>query len=422
MLNADLLPEAPREWVLAHCAELCHASYEDNPVAPFSGEVFHDIKGLSVSTSSPTNCGLLIADAKHPRFPDYVFICFRGTKTWEDVVADSKLWATPSGCGAVHAGFLQRSTAIPVEALVGRNLMNKQIVVTGHSLGGAAATLLACQMFVKYPHPAHRLKKRLLCVTFGAPLIGTASLADTMRAQSDRFHHYAHPNDIVPKLLVKVPELLASALVKAMNWCPVVTPLGLDAALPVVRAFMLPSFKPFGQFYLMQSIFAWQLKQEEVLKHINSCPETVSPDHVSDHMMEKYRKTLYDTFVDSKELPPCRWEKPPPASSLVPPIGVASATCDSTHLRLTGKGLRFAKRAFINGQGFDVKSASDTVLVLLANMESGTIKVRIMSLFGPSEEFTVPCQSTVNRLDMIEGQVAAATTPRKRLGFFSSKL
>ena len=73
------------------------------------------------------------------------------------------------------------------------------IVVCGHSLGGAIASVVA----VKFIGLKHFLQKGAVkCITFGAPLIGDEDLQHFISDQmSSHFHHFVCIKDPVPQLL-----------------------------------------------------------------------------------------------------------------------------------------------------------------------------------------------------------------------------
>ena len=126
---------------------------------------------------------------------DEIVICFRGTEPDEfsDIKAD--LNALPdrgqSG-GWVHNGFQEELNKIwnDVRDISAKLCENnpKKIYITGHSLGGAMATLAASRL--KYVTSA--------LYTFGSPRVGTKAFVKSF----DFVPHYRHVNnnDIVTKV------------------------------------------------------------------------------------------------------------------------------------------------------------------------------------------------------------------------------
>lgn len=106
-------------------------------------------------------------------------LAFRGTQADrpKDLITDLLAWRTrfPKG-GKVHTGFwtAYRQLEGPIEAWLSE-VRPRRLVVTGHSLGAAMATLMAAS------HDEAEL------VTFGCPLVGNAEFAQRFRRPSLRF-------------------------------------------------------------------------------------------------------------------------------------------------------------------------------------------------------------------------------------------
>jgi hypothetical protein len=107
------------------------------------------------------------------RFDDAVVVCLRGSVTIEDWFRDAlaivKPWGHP-GLGPVHPGFYLGMTQVWAELKAGVPATDR-IIVTGHSLGGARAAILAGLMALDGRPPAAR-------VCFGEPKPGFQALAD----------------------------------------------------------------------------------------------------------------------------------------------------------------------------------------------------------------------------------------------------
>ena len=123
------------------------------------------------------------------RGPAFLAVGFRGS---DDVRAwITNLDALPEpwrGGGRVHRGFAAAlDVAWPVvEAAIGRT--SAPIVMTGHSLGGALATLAAS------------LRPEAGLITFGSPRVGDAAFADTMARRTGGSRRYVDNRDIVCRL------------------------------------------------------------------------------------------------------------------------------------------------------------------------------------------------------------------------------
>jgi len=119
-------------------------------------------------------------------------ICFRGTEPSEfsDIKAD--LNALPdraqNGSGFVHNGFQEEVNKIwdEIVKLLDQHKKERKVFITGHSLGGAMATIAASRIL---PDAFY---------TYGSPRAGTRKFVKSF----SHIPHYRHVNnnDIVPKV------------------------------------------------------------------------------------------------------------------------------------------------------------------------------------------------------------------------------
>ena len=120
---------------------------------------------------------------------DNIIVAFRGTEPTEfsDVKADLLAFKRKSKTeGMVHMGFKieLRKLWSDIEALLQKS-KRKQLWVTGHSLGGAMATLCASRLEEKNP----------ILFTYGSPRVGGKEFCVGMDVEHYRFRNN---NDIVP--------------------------------------------------------------------------------------------------------------------------------------------------------------------------------------------------------------------------------
>ena len=124
--------------------------------------------------------------------PKNYIVVFRGTEptSWEDIKADVQFRKV----GGIHRGFKAALDDIwdNLYAHYEKNATGKQLLVTGHSLGAALATLYS-----------HRIcDSNSVCYTFGSPRTGTPKQTKKMVFTAYRFRNN---NDIVTKV---PPEFL----------------------------------------------------------------------------------------------------------------------------------------------------------------------------------------------------------------------
>lgn len=132
--------------------------------------------------------------ARHRELP-IVVLSFRGTETSvaADLAVDAQLWKTPlaehgypSEWGAVHAGF--QSALASVEPMLMKKLeevpSGVKIWLTGHSLGGALATLMTARLLRANDEGAHF--DIAGSYSFGSPRVGNAAFATKFEEAAER--------------------------------------------------------------------------------------------------------------------------------------------------------------------------------------------------------------------------------------------
>lgn len=171
--------------ICAKMAKLAQLAYLDGPEAAtkikdlgYTGHKFFENDGAQ--------CHALWNDK------EYV-IAFRGTEPTElsDILAD--LNAIPRGAmthGLVHSGFRGETDKVWEDIKKHQSShKNKKFYITGHSLGGAMATI-ATSRFEEFT-------KVELLVTFGSPRVGTRKFVKHIETPHLRF---VNNNDIVTKV------------------------------------------------------------------------------------------------------------------------------------------------------------------------------------------------------------------------------
>ena len=126
--------------------------------------------------------------------PGMAIVAFRGTVSVGNFLTDAEAALVHNGLfpGLVHYGFCRAVDAVypTVRSLLSGFPRELRIWVTGHSLGGAMASLVAQRLAVDgYPVRA--------VYTYGSPRAGDRKFRDAYRLPNFRF---VNDNDLVPHL------------------------------------------------------------------------------------------------------------------------------------------------------------------------------------------------------------------------------
>jgi endonuclease G, mitochondrial len=123
-----------------------------------------------------------------------ILVAFRGSESTGDWMANLNAFALARRYGTVHRGFYGQFLAVQsrLESLL-RRLTGRPILVTGHSLGGALATIAAAEWQGRFPVDG--------VYTFGQPAVGRGAFQPFMaRNYGARFFRFVNNNDIVPRV------------------------------------------------------------------------------------------------------------------------------------------------------------------------------------------------------------------------------
>jgi hypothetical protein len=111
----------------------------------------------------------------------YAVLAFRGTSDWTDVQTDirARRVQAGNGPGKIHSGFFQAYGLISDR--IAKRLEEVKFMplyITGHSLGGALATVA-----LRYLEKVEGLKDQIAaCYTFGSPRVGNADFESDIRS------------------------------------------------------------------------------------------------------------------------------------------------------------------------------------------------------------------------------------------------
>ena len=125
--------------------------------------------------------------------PEAVVVAFRGTQQPADWLINLNAAWTRAPFGDVHRGFYfaLQSVRSPIEdALNEAGARRKKVILTGHSLGGALATIGAAQWYGEFPIRG--------VYTFGQPAVGFSFLRSWFGVRyPDSFFRFVNDDDVV---------------------------------------------------------------------------------------------------------------------------------------------------------------------------------------------------------------------------------
>lgn len=144
---------------------------------------------------------VLIARSTTNHGSGHVVVACRGTSGVKDVLQDLKYLPTrlPFAKGAAHWGFAERAQSIPIDLICELLVAGEDVIFTGHSLGGAVASLLSLRV-LESTHGCYQ--QQVQCITFGSPLFANWRLADFINIRyKDSFVHVISKKDFVPRVM-----------------------------------------------------------------------------------------------------------------------------------------------------------------------------------------------------------------------------
>ncbi len=108
-------------------------------------------------------------------------------------------------------------------------MRGKRLILTGHSLGGAVATLCTVRLLDALPRDLH---STMSCIGFAVPPVGNARLAEAAAAAGwqHRITNYVLPEDFVPGLLGLLGRQGSGAAAADSSLAGGIFPVGSPAA------------------------------------------------------------------------------------------------------------------------------------------------------------------------------------------------
>lgn len=189
MFNRDALKTAAFSWECAHALALAsQAAYAEQPDLPplvIDDWGFEGCEPIDIGTHQ----AFVAWDA------DSVLVAFRGTESIGDWLVDLNVTPEARPYGRVHEGFYEAWNAVRTRldaALTQAGADAKQLWLTGHSLGGALAVIMAAELV------GQRAVTGLY--TYGQPKATAAGAADFVDANYPDYYRLVNDDDIVPRV------------------------------------------------------------------------------------------------------------------------------------------------------------------------------------------------------------------------------
>jgi hypothetical protein len=158
-------------------------------LVPYTGDYITLADAIKPIIATPDASLIIDTQAFHYNDGEHNVFVFRGTQEVKDFGADGYAPRITFGAGQVHKGFYDNFVAVKpkiVEILKKPENQKCKSIVTGHSLGGALATLVSAFLSSEYRQQACG---QVMLYTFGSPRVGDKPWVDALRG---RFIHYRH--------------------------------------------------------------------------------------------------------------------------------------------------------------------------------------------------------------------------------------
>jgi triacylglycerol lipase len=184
-------------WIMAVMAKMAYIKFETSADERHKLEVQLDRGGFTlVQTFSEAGTQAFLA---RNRF--YAVLAFRGTEPteWADVRADIRAYKKSVSEGRVHAGFLDAYKLVAdeiVKNLEDTNHDKWPLYITGHSLGGALATVATQELDI-----IKGIGDQIAaCYTFGSPRVGNKKYERALKVPVYRIVHSTDIVTLVPNI------------------------------------------------------------------------------------------------------------------------------------------------------------------------------------------------------------------------------
>ena len=188
--NAASLASSEFTWKAALSTAVCsHLAYEVPQVIVTTAREHFGMQACEFLQTDATECFVAAT-------PDIMIVTFRGTAGLRDWLGNLNAFSTTTSYGHPHRGFYFAFQAVKasLEQIIRRiDLAHRKLVLTGHSLGGALATIAAAEWQASFD--IHSI------YTYGQPRVGRTDFATFVQQRyGSKFFRFVNDDDIVPRV------------------------------------------------------------------------------------------------------------------------------------------------------------------------------------------------------------------------------
>lgn len=177
-------------WSAAHATALCsQLAYEPPLSVTHIATSKWGFQSVQVIEAGDTQC--FIANS-----PGAIVVSFRGSESVPDWITNLSLYSKSRSYGSVHSGFSNAFDFVKsaVRAHLANSMTNnRKLLFTGHSLGGALATIAGAEFHEEFGISG--------IYTFGQPRVGKADFASFVASRfGQKFYRVVNDDDIVTRV------------------------------------------------------------------------------------------------------------------------------------------------------------------------------------------------------------------------------
>jgi V8-like Glu-specific endopeptidase len=188
IFERDALTSEPFTWKSALCLALASKlAYESDAAVINTTKVNWNFDTCEFIDIDDNQCFVAMTDT-------FAMVSFRGTESRGDWFYNANVPGRTRDYGVVHRGFLGAFQAVEYRLQKALSQLNgRRLLVTGHSLGGAIATIMAAEW--------QRTMPPTWVVTFGQPAVCRGESKMFMRINyAGRFFRFVNDDDVVARV------------------------------------------------------------------------------------------------------------------------------------------------------------------------------------------------------------------------------